>query len=189
MRHASSKPSFSGNALIWRQQASTGGTSAQGKNCKAWNWKSVKQVIFLSHFLTHRSWHRAPQAEWYTWDFSETSFAPRGDYGSVPHNLKVSKGPGSNQDTYLLQLPAVSFSRRTLFIFCINYSASWAGQETTKEEEKSKFHITAVSPITGIRLYKSILHRSHFQLSGEAQTKSLVCTLQSKSVLPAHAGY
>lgn len=159
------------------------------KNCQAWNWKSGKQVIFLSHFLTHRSRHRAPRAELYTWDSSETSFAPGGDYCSVLHNLKVNKGPGSNWDTYLLQLPAVSFSRRTLFIFCINYSASWAGQETGKEEEKSAFHTAAVSPVIGIRLYKSILHKSHFQLSMEAQTKSLVCTLQPKSVPPAHAAY
>lgn len=40
--------------------------------------------------------------------------------------------------TYLLQLPAVSFSRRTLFIFCINYSESWAGQETGEEEGRKE---------------------------------------------------
>lgn len=111
---------------VWRQQASTGGTSIGTGTGSQWNK--------LPAWVT--SWPRAPGEEWDTWDFSEHSFTPRGDYCSVPHNLRVNKGPGSNQDTYLLQLPAVSFSRRTLFIFCINYSASWAGQETGKEEGK-----------------------------------------------------
>lgn len=158
---------------------------------KAWSWKSVVKRVILTIFPSHpdtSTLTRGSRAEPRTRDSSGGSFAPRGDRCSVPHRLRVDKG--GNRSTYLLQLPAVSFSRRTLFIFCINYSASWAGQETRKEEaKKGKFHLTAVSAFTGMRLYKSILHRSCFQLSGEAQTKSLVCTLRSKSVLPAPAGY
>lgn len=125
----------------------------------------MKQVIVLSHFLTH------------------TQILPQGSPGRTVQMgcLRALSGqrglllcPTAHRVptgtcTYLLQLPAVSFSRRTLFIFCINYSESWAGQETGEEEGRKEISYNC--------WVKSIFHRSHFQLSGEVQINPWVSLL------------
>lgn len=131
----------------------------------------MKQVIVLSHFLTPRSCHRA--APWAGLGFLSQG---RGGCCSVPQH----RGPTGSW-TYLLQLPAVSFSRRTLFIFCINYSESWAGQETGEEERR--FHTTA-----GKKHLPLPLKHLHCQLSGGGTNKSLGFIPWSKSVLSAQPG-
>lgn len=66
-----------------------------------------------------------------------------------------------DQERYLLQLPAVSFSRRTLFIFCINYSASlgWDRKldgkresNTSVPQDPSPLHLPLGGRFPGISL-------------------------------------
>lgn len=97
IRQTSTNCSLRGSTIAWGHQARAGRTAGDiqtGKKCKTWYWEPVEQINSLSHFLTPSSWHRAPQAKSYPWDFSEASFTPRGAYWCVAHNTGWGRAPG-----------------------------------------------------------------------------------------------